>query len=137
MANRSRCVNSVAELIAATNDKEIREIVLLTDLEDIPAIDLLPGQTLRSDSAALPTLTFRPDADGVRLSSDNTVAGVNLIASPENSRDMERLFGRQLGDNLDSCCSNYRTSADCYKGQDPEWTCWSRWLRHTFGRRES
>ena len=83
MANGSRCVNSVAELIAATNDKEIREIVLLTDLEDIPAIDLLPGQTLRSDSAALPTLTFRPDADGVRLSSDNTVAGVNLIASPE------------------------------------------------------
>jgi hypothetical protein len=75
-------VNSVNDLIAAADNKDIREIILATDLEDVPSIRLLPGQMLRSDSAIPPTLTFRQNADGLGLSSDNTVANIDLVTSP-------------------------------------------------------
>lgn len=83
MTRRAKRVSTVDDLIAAASDKEIREIVVSADLADLPSISLLPGQTLHSDSVALPTVTFRRNVDGVRLSSDNTVAGVHLITSPE------------------------------------------------------
>ena len=80
---RSRRVNSADGLSAAANDEEIREIIVTTDLDSIPSTHLLPGQTLRSDSAEVPTLTFRQNVDGVCLSSNNTLAGVDLVTSPE------------------------------------------------------
>jgi hypothetical protein len=82
MAREIRRVNSVDELIAAVNDKDVQEIAVSTDLNDIPSIELLPGQTLRSASDGWPTLKFRENADGLRLSSNNTVAGLSLITSP-------------------------------------------------------
>jgi hypothetical protein len=48
MAREIRRVNSVDGLIAAVNDKDVQEIAVSTDLNDIPSIELLPGQTLRS-----------------------------------------------------------------------------------------
>src|SRR5215510_13608305 len=63
MAIRSRHVSSVDDLIAAANDKEVREIIVSTDLHAVSPINLLPGQTLRSDSGEFPTLEFRENAD--------------------------------------------------------------------------
>jgi hypothetical protein len=83
MAAKFRRVNSVDGLVEAAHDQDVGEIIVTTALDELPSIDLLPGKTLRSDSESFQTLTFRENADGIRLTSDNTVAGVDLITSPE------------------------------------------------------
>ncbi|MBV9266875.1 MAG: hypothetical protein JO061_11970 [Acidobacteriaceae bacterium] len=83
MAANFRRVESVEGLIEATADEGTREIIVTADLSEVPSVGLLPGQTLRSDSDSFPVLSFRGQTDGIRLSSDNTVADVDLITSPE------------------------------------------------------
>lgn len=80
---KTRRVNSVEGLVGAASDNQTREIVLTTDLNETPPIGLLPGQELRSDSGEPRTLIFREHSDGVRISSDNRIEGVNIVTSPE------------------------------------------------------
>jgi hypothetical protein len=81
MNRRTKLVNSIEELVLAASDKDVRQIIISADLDDVPPIRLLPGQTLRSDSVHHPTLNFRENADGLQLSSDNAVSGLRVIAS--------------------------------------------------------
>ena len=83
MDGRPKLVNSTDELLLAASDKDVRQIIVSADLDDIPSLKLLPGQSLRSSSEQHPTLTFRENTDGLQLSSDNAVSGVRLIASQE------------------------------------------------------
>jgi hypothetical protein len=83
MNRTTKLVTSAEELVAATNDMNIRQIIVGSDLSDIPSISLRPGQTLRSDSQRRSTLTFRENADGVQVSSDNAVIALDLVVSPE------------------------------------------------------
>jgi hypothetical protein len=80
---KTRRVNSVEDLVEAAGDNEARDIVLTTDLSEAPPIALLPGQELRSDSGGPRTLTFREHSDGLRLSSNNRIEGVNIVTSPD------------------------------------------------------
>jgi hypothetical protein len=83
MSAKAKIVNSVEELIAATNDNNISQIIVASDLIGVPSISLMPGQIVRSDSERRLTLTFDDNVDGLRLSSDNAVIALNLIVSPE------------------------------------------------------
>jgi hypothetical protein len=83
MAARTTHVNSVDNLIAAVNSNEVEEIVLSTNLSGVPPIALLPGQSFRSEFEEHRALFFRESTDGIRLSSDNTVARIDLVTSPD------------------------------------------------------
>jgi hypothetical protein len=83
MQTKTRRVNSVEDLVGAANDNQVREIVLMTNLSEVPPVGLLPGQGLGSDSGETRSLIFREHTDGVRLSSDNRIEGVNIVTSPE------------------------------------------------------
>jgi hypothetical protein len=83
MNGQTRLANSTEELVLATNEKEVRNIIVGADLNEVPAIRLLPGQSLGSSSEKRLALRFRESADGVQLSSDNTIRGLDLVTSPE------------------------------------------------------
>jgi hypothetical protein len=80
---KATLVKSVEELVAATNDEAIGQIIVEADLSDLPSISLMPGQILRSCSEKRSTLAFRKDSDGLRLSSDNAVIALDLFVLPE------------------------------------------------------
>ena len=83
MRGQSKIVKSTEELVVAANDRDVRLIIVGADLDDIPSIRLLPHQCLRSSCEQRATLTFRQNADGLQLSSDNTVTALDLVTSPE------------------------------------------------------
>jgi hypothetical protein len=83
MNRTTKLVRSPDELVAATNDGSIGQIVVQSDLADLPSISLMPGQTLRACSEKRSTLMFREDSDGLRLSSDNALIALDLFVSPE------------------------------------------------------
>jgi len=96
MGGRTKLVNSTEELVLATRDKDVRQIIVTADLNDIPSLRLLPGQSLRSSSEQRLILTFRQNTDGLRVSSNNEVGNLVLVASPErraiwNDRTVENL----------------------------------------------
>jgi hypothetical protein len=74
---------TVGELLAAARDSRTGSIVVTADLVDVPTFDLLPAQTLRSVQGRRFTLTFAAGADGVRLSSDNSIFSLDLYVTPE------------------------------------------------------
>ena len=71
-------VCTAEELIAATQNKNVTEIGVSTDLADLSPFRLMPGQTLRSASDRHAVLSFRPEADGVQVTTDNSVFGLDL-----------------------------------------------------------
>jgi hypothetical protein len=76
-------VSTVAELSSAAEDNRVRSIVVASDLAELPTFNLLPGQTLSSLAGHKYTLRFVRGADGVRLSSDNSIASLHLQVSPD------------------------------------------------------
>lgn len=83
MGGHTKLVKSTEELVLATNDKDVRNITVGADLNEVPPITLLPGQSLGSSFEKRVALNFRENADGIQLSSNNTVNAVDLITSPE------------------------------------------------------
>jgi hypothetical protein len=83
MNRTTQLVKSADELVAATNDGAILQIIIESDLADLPSVRLMPGQTLRSFSEKRRRLTFREDSEGLQLSSDNAVIALDLSVSPE------------------------------------------------------
>jgi hypothetical protein len=82
MSGAEKVVTSAETLVAAGADSGIEQIVVCGRLTDVPLIRLAPGQSLRGadESAAI---SFRAADDGVQLSTDNSVRGIRLNASPE------------------------------------------------------
>ena len=75
-------VFTAEELIAATQNKEVTEISVSADLGDLPPLRLMPGQTLRSASDRHAVLSFRPEADGLQVTTDNSVFGLDVRVTP-------------------------------------------------------
>lgn len=75
-------VTSVRQLVAATTNAEIRDIVVRGHLVDAPSLRLAPGQRLHAedDRAAI---DFAPGADGVQISENNALRGLRLCTAPE------------------------------------------------------
>jgi hypothetical protein len=76
-------VNTASELSTAAEDDRVRAIVVTSDIADVPPVSLLPGQTLSSLVGNRYALKFVQGADGVRLSSDNSVVSLDLQVSPD------------------------------------------------------
>ena len=64
MSAKTKLVKSVDELVPATTDTDIRQIIVGSDLAGVPSISLMPGQILRSDAERRRTLTFHDHVDG-------------------------------------------------------------------------
>jgi hypothetical protein len=75
-------VATAEELFAATQNKKVGEINISADLADLSALRLMPGQTLRSASDRHVVLSFRPEADGLEVTTDNSVFGLDVRVTP-------------------------------------------------------
>jgi hypothetical protein len=76
-----RVVSTVAELRAATERSDVRRISVASDLCEIPGFRLSPGQSLVAAHAGV-VLRFSP-GDGIQLSTDNELEGLELQTSPD------------------------------------------------------
>ena len=75
-------VANAEELIAATRNKKVIEINISADLSDLSPLRLMPGQTLRSASERHVVLSFRTEADGLEVTTDNSVFDLDLRVTP-------------------------------------------------------
>lgn len=80
---KAQTVSTVAELLAASQDAGIRTIELRGEIVDVPPFTLGPLQTLTGAGIGKSVLQFSKDADGLRLTSGNTVRDLALHASPD------------------------------------------------------
>jgi len=76
-------VTSVEELVRATSDPAVQTITIAQDLSDVPEIRLSSNQTLRSGRDRAVVLRFVQGRHGLCLTSDNVVANLALLASPD------------------------------------------------------
>lgn len=77
-----KSVSTTDALVAATQDKSVRQIVVSGRLTGAPSLSLSPGQSLRgADGNA--AVAFATGIDGVRLSTDNRIDDLRLDASPD------------------------------------------------------
>jgi hypothetical protein len=79
MSAGQREVSTAADLATAAADEKIVRIIVSQDMTDLKAIRLSPGQTLVGGSP-FKTLHFAPGQQGVQLSADNSVEGLQLVA---------------------------------------------------------
>ena len=82
MTKSERTSSTNSELLAAAADRSARRIVVTADLSDLPPFRLLPGQSLTAASPNL-TLGFGAGQDGLQLSADNQVEGLELRTDPD------------------------------------------------------
>src|ERR1700745_4191515 len=75
-------VTTAEELIAATRNRKVTEINVSADLADLSPLRLMPGQTLRSASDRHAVLSFRPDEDGLQVTINNSVVGLDVHVTP-------------------------------------------------------
>jgi hypothetical protein len=73
-------VSSVADLMDAASDPYVQTIVVAADLRDVPSVRLAPGKTLLGSAGDRSSLRFAQNTDGICLSTNNTVANLDLIA---------------------------------------------------------
>jgi hypothetical protein len=77
-----RKVSTGAELHDATQQSDVRRISVTADLHEIRSLRLAPGQSLVAANAGI-TLEFASGDDGVELSTDNEIDGLELRTSPD------------------------------------------------------
>jgi hypothetical protein len=80
-------VATAEELIAATQNQKVSEINISVDLADLSPLRLMPGQTVRSASDRHVVLSFRPEADGLEVTTDNSVLGLDVRVAPTHRND--------------------------------------------------
>jgi hypothetical protein len=79
MSGHQECkIPTLDGLLAAVRDPQVKTITVGADLIDVPSLRLPPGQVLKGGEVR-PTIRFRASEDGVALSSDNTVSGLQLV----------------------------------------------------------
>ena len=83
MSTWEREISTAAELLAAVADASVRQITVVSDLNGLPTFRLSPGQELTAANRKV-ALRFAPGQDGVQLSTDNQIDGVDL------STDLDR-----------------------------------------------
>jgi hypothetical protein len=96
MGTRIPRISAAAELLAATADPSVREIVVAADVAGLPTFRLSPGQTL-SGASPKTGLRFATGQDGLQLSIDNQVEGLELITEPDRRAIYNDTTVPQLG----------------------------------------
>ena len=82
MNTAEKWVTTTDALVAAIKDESIERIVVSGRVADAPSFRLTPGRSL-CGAAEGATIAFLADADGVELSSDNSIHNLHLWASPK------------------------------------------------------
>jgi hypothetical protein len=77
-----RQVSTIAELQAAAANGDVHEIVIAKPLDGVPSLRLSSGQALTGGDARS-ALRFSAGSDGIELSADNRVEGLDLATDPE------------------------------------------------------
>jgi hypothetical protein len=103
MSPKERKISTSAELLAAAADADVRHITVLAGLTELPTFRLSPGQTLTAADPKV-ALHFAAGQDGLQLSTDNRVEGLELGVDLDrralfNDTHVER-FGRLVLRNL-------------------------------------
>ena len=80
-ADSTARVRTVDQLLQAVTDQGVSTIVVEGFLSDVPAIRLSPQQTILGRSPDTSGLKFLDGADGIELSSDNTVSSLTVVTS--------------------------------------------------------
>ena len=80
-----RHVRSREELLQAIAQSEPQWITCEVDLDDLPGITLPAGVSLRSGHEGRRRLSFRTGVDGVQLTKNNCLLGLDLFADPERA----------------------------------------------------
>jgi hypothetical protein len=83
MSAAEKWVTSTDALVAAVKDETVDRVVVSGRLANSPTIRLAPGKSL-CGAAEDSTIAFADGADGVELSSDNSIGNLHLKAAPEN-----------------------------------------------------
>lgn len=96
MNSEERRVASASELQAAAADPNIQQIVVAATIKDVPTTRLSPGQAL-TGTETYSALRFVAGQDGLQLSSDNRVEGIELIADPTRRAVFNDTGIEQLG----------------------------------------
>jgi len=81
MMVRRDSVTTSGGLVASAGNPLVRQIVVRGRLTDVPAVRLLPGQSLMGEGADA-AINFREGSDGLELTTDNEVSGLALLATP-------------------------------------------------------
>jgi hypothetical protein len=96
MSTEEREVSRAAELLAAASDADVRDIVVVADLAELPTLRLSPGQSLRGASPKA-ALGFAPRQDGIQLSTDNRVESLHVNTDPDRRALFNDTSVRGLG----------------------------------------
>jgi hypothetical protein len=80
MTSGQREVATAADLLDAAEKPEVRRILVVGDLADVPTLRLSPGQILMGTESA--SIRFAGGQDGLQLSAGNEVENLQLIADP-------------------------------------------------------
>lgn len=94
-ANRI-AVTTAEELVSAINNKDVNDIIVSADMTGLSSLRLIPGQALHSSPDRHVVLSFRPNVDGLQLTTDNSVIGLDIRVTPThraiwNDRTVESL----------------------------------------------
>jgi hypothetical protein len=81
-SSSERQVATADELVAATRDPAVRQVIVRGILDRVPSFRLAPGQALRGADDRC-SIAFANGSDGVELTTDNEVSTLRLTASPD------------------------------------------------------
>jgi hypothetical protein len=81
MAKAEKWVTTTEALVAALHEDDVGRVVVSGRLSGAPSIRLAPGQSL-CGAAENAAIVFAKGADGVALSSDNSISNLHLGAAP-------------------------------------------------------
>jgi hypothetical protein len=81
MTGDERKITSAEELLASSADSSVAHMLVMSNLNDLPSFRLSPGKTLSGGRESI-TLSFAQDQDGIQLSTDNCIDGLELRTDP-------------------------------------------------------
>src|ERR1700757_3735803 len=96
MVTETRRITTNAELLEAANDLSVGKIEVAADLVRLPNVRLSPGQSLTA-AGSTATLRFAAGQDGLQLSTDNQVEGIELVTDPDHRALFNDTRVAQLG----------------------------------------
>jgi hypothetical protein len=82
MSAAEKWVTSTDALVAALKDETVERVVVSGRLANSPTIRLAPEKSV-CGAAEDSTIAFADDANGIELSSDNSIGNLHLKAAPE------------------------------------------------------
>jgi hypothetical protein len=74
--------STVDELLSASKSSDVENITIRDHIADSPSFHLAPGQSLQGEDDQA-GITFAAGADGVQVSSDNSIRGIQLHTTPD------------------------------------------------------